>query len=76
MKVKTSITLSQEILDALDELAKDSRSRSAIIEDVLRKYFADIEREIQDKTDIRILNESAKRLNKEAMEVLSYQVEY
>lgn len=38
MKVKTSITLSEDVLRDVDQMAKDS-SRSEVIEQVLRDYL-------------------------------------
>ena len=76
MKVKTSITLSQDILNAINEMIDETGNRSSFIEYVLRKYFEEKAREIQNKKDGEILDKSADRLNKEASEVLLYQVEY
>ena len=76
MKVKTSITLSQDILDQIDKSTTDSGSRSSFIEEVMRKYFESKERQIQDEKDFALLNKNAEKLNKEASEVLGYQVEF
>jgi metal-responsive CopG/Arc/MetJ family transcriptional regulator len=74
MKVKTSITLSQEILQAMDELL-DGENRSAFIEDALRVYMRLLKKRERDLRDLDILNEKSDRLNREAEDVLSYQVE-
>ena len=74
MKVKTSITLSQAILDQIDGRIGQSASRSAFIEEALAKHLAEIERREREERDIEIINRNADRLNAEAMEVLEYQV--
>jgi len=74
MKVKTSITLSEEILQAMDELL-DGENRSAFIEDALRVYMRLLKKRERDLRDLKILNEKSDRLNREAQDVLSYQVE-
>ncbi len=45
MKLKTSITLSDDLLRALDRMAGPGRSRSAFIEDILRSFVQWRERE-------------------------------
>ena len=75
MKVKTSITLPEEILDAVDRVAGPSRNRSAVIERAVREFLAAGERRQRDARDREILDAQAERLNREAEDVLSYQVE-
>lgn len=75
MKVKTSITLSPEILLALDELARNVSNRSRLIEQAVVEFVARHQREARDKRDLEILNREADRLNREAEDVLAYQVE-
>ena len=75
MKVKTSITLSEEILEKIDEMTKKRGKRSAFIEQAVRTYIEQKQRKLRDKRDQEILNQHADRLNKEADDVLSYQVE-
>ncbi|MBW1810607.1 MAG: ribbon-helix-helix protein, CopG family [Deltaproteobacteria bacterium] len=74
MKVKTSITLSEEILRALDEVL-EGRNRSAFIEAALRAYMQLLKKRDRDMRDLEILNEKSDRLNREAEDVLSYQVD-
>lgn len=73
MKVKTSITLSEDVLAAVDELAGDGGSRSAIIERVLRGHLARRARAKAQARELETLNRLADRLNAEAAEVLEYQ---
>jgi metal-responsive CopG/Arc/MetJ family transcriptional regulator len=74
MKVKTSITLSEEILREMDEVLGGS-NRSAFIEAALRVYMRLLKKRERDMRDLEILNEKSDRLNKEAEDVLSYQVD-
>ena len=74
MKDKTSITLSKELLARVDRLAGSKQSRSAFIERVLRKYFKDRRQASIHARDLRLLNQAADRLNREADDVLEYQI--
>jgi metal-responsive CopG/Arc/MetJ family transcriptional regulator len=74
MKVKTSITLSEDLLDAIDKRSGDFKNRSDFIEAAIRAYIAKITRDEQDSRDLTIINREADRLNKEAADVLTYQV--
>jgi Arc/MetJ-type ribon-helix-helix transcriptional regulator len=74
MKVKTSITLSRDILDAIDARAGRGRSRSDFIEAALRAFLDRARRDERDTRDIDILKRRAGRLNREAADVLAYQV--
>lgn len=73
MKVKTSITLSEDIIEIVDRLAGESRNRSEFIEFALRSYLARREREDQNARDLKIINRKHTRLNKEAEDVLTFQ---
>ena len=73
MKVKTSITLSADVLAAVDELVGE-RSRSEFIEAALRRAIAEQRRRQQNERDLAIINRVADRLNEEADDVLSYQI--
>lgn len=74
MKVKTSITLSRDILQAIDARAGRGRSRSEFIEAALRAFLDQARRGERNARDIDILNRRAGRLNREAADVLGYQV--
>jgi metal-responsive CopG/Arc/MetJ family transcriptional regulator len=75
MKVKTSVTLSEDIVKQLDAVVDAGESRSQVIERMLREAFAKLERQARDLRDLEIINRNADRLNEEAEDVLSYQVE-
>jgi metal-responsive CopG/Arc/MetJ family transcriptional regulator len=70
VKVKTSITLPEELLGRLDRLGKN---RSALLERAALAYLARLEREERDRRDVEIINRNAERLNREAMDTLDYQ---
>ena len=74
MKAKTSVTLSKELLKAVDRLASKS-SRSAVIEAAVRNYLREQERAFIYAHDLEILNRVADRLNSEAEDVLEYQAD-
>lgn len=76
MKVKTSITLSADVVKTIDRLAGKSRNRSKLIETALRDYIARSARDAQNARDSRIIKRQHKRLNKEAADVLSFQSEW
>ncbi|MDQ7827190.1 MAG: ribbon-helix-helix domain-containing protein [Candidatus Eremiobacteraeota bacterium] len=74
MKVKTSITLSEDLLKAVDEQSGAHGSRSEFIENALRSYLGQMLRLRQNARDMDIINRKADRLNDEAEDVLSYQL--
>jgi metal-responsive CopG/Arc/MetJ family transcriptional regulator len=74
MKVETSVTLSNDLLQTIDNLLGSYKSRSEFIEAALRAFIAQLIQEEQNARDLEIINESADRLNQEAMDVLAYQV--
>ena len=82
-KRKISITLSRDVLKAIDRAAGTKYSRSTFIETALRHYFRELrqakllerERATIHAHDLEILNRYADRLNAEAEETLQYQVD-
>ena len=75
MKVKTSITLSPDLLLAIDEIADKGSNRSRIIEQAIREFLERLHRRRRDARDLEILNRRADDLNREMEDVLAYQVE-
>lgn len=75
MKVKTSITLSEDLLRAIDEHAGEYKNRSEFIEDAVRAFVMKLIRRQQDSKDLEIINQHADSLNREASDVLSYQAD-
>ena len=75
MKVKTSITLSEDLIHQIDALASQYGTRSALIEQAVRAFLAAEVQRMREAQDLEILNRRAETLNAEAEDVLSYQVE-
>jgi metal-responsive CopG/Arc/MetJ family transcriptional regulator len=74
MKVKTSITLSGEVLKLIDQHHAEFRSRSEFLERAARAMLAHLARAKAERRDLRIINRHADELNAEAEDVLAYQV--
>jgi metal-responsive CopG/Arc/MetJ family transcriptional regulator len=74
MKIKTSITLSNEILKAIDLYVGEYRSRSEFIETAVRKFIAQLARKEAERRDLELINSHSDSLNAEAEDVLTYQV--
>jgi metal-responsive CopG/Arc/MetJ family transcriptional regulator len=74
MKVKTSIALSREVLETIDRRSGPGKSRSQFVEEAVRSYVAQLARNEADSRDLEILNRRAEHLNREAGDVLDYQV--
>jgi len=70
MRVKTSVTLPEELLARIDRV---ERNRSAFVEKASRVYLANLERQRRNARDLEIINTNADRLNAEAEDVLDYQ---
>lgn len=73
MKMKTSVTLSEDILAQVDQLAGSKQSRSAFIERVLRRYLRERTKAALNARDLALINGAADQLNLEVAEVLEYQ---
>lgn len=74
MKIKTSLTLSDDVLAAVDELAQDAGSRSAVVERALRSYLRRRARAAARTAELARLNRAVARLNPEVADVLTYQI--
>jgi metal-responsive CopG/Arc/MetJ family transcriptional regulator len=70
VRVKTSITLPEDLLARLDRVDKN---RSALLERAALAWLSRLERQMRDQKDIEIIDRNADRLNREAMDVLGYQ---
>ena len=75
MKVKTSITLSEDLIRSIDTFSGGRENRSELIERALRDYLNRQAQMKRDLEDLAILNKKAATLNREAEDVLSYQAE-
>jgi Arc/MetJ-type ribon-helix-helix transcriptional regulator len=72
--MKTSVTLSEEVIAEMDRRARQYPNRSAFVEAAVVALLRDLARQEQEARDLRILNERADALNREAAEVLRFQV--
>ena len=73
MKVKTSLTLSEDLVASIDKLAGTKISRSALIEQILRESLARRAQARKNARDIAAINRHAARLNAEMSDALSFQ---
>jgi len=73
MRVKTSVTIDERVLKAIDKATTPARSRSRLIEDAAREFLARRARSAREARDLAILNEAADALNQEMNDVLGYQ---
>ena len=75
MKIKTSITLSEDVLKVIDKCAKQhKKNRSDFIEGAVWAFIRQSTRDEQNAHDLEIIDRRADYLNQEATDVLAYQV--
>lgn len=74
MKVKTSITLSEALLNAMTQLPEQFQNRSCFLETAAWAYIAELNRATRAARDLEIINQHADVLNEEAQDALAYQV--
>lgn len=75
MKLKTSLTLSEDLVEALDKLAGPDVSRSSFIEDILRDFVDGRAQERKNAREVAALNRQAAKLNAEMKDVLAFQAD-
>jgi metal-responsive CopG/Arc/MetJ family transcriptional regulator len=75
MKVKTSITISDELLRSIDAQRDQFKNRSQFIEVAIKSLLTQIEKEKREAADLAIINANADQLNEEAADALTYQVD-
>jgi metal-responsive CopG/Arc/MetJ family transcriptional regulator len=73
MKMKTSVTLSEDILKRIKRVSRKGESRSEAIERLLDRAFEYEMRRASDQRDLDLINRNAEQLNREAGDVLEYQ---
>ena len=74
MKIKTSITLSQELLTTIDGIVDATQNRSQFLESAAWDYIAKLRRARLNQRDLEIIDQRADYLNGEIADVLAYQV--
>lgn len=77
MKIETTISLEPELLQSLKRIlsANSHSSLSELIEEVLRRFLASERQKPYDPHELELINRNADRLNQEADDVLTYQME-
>lgn len=75
MKVKTSVTLSEEVLKSVARAARKGESRSETVERLVREGLTARARQATDARELARINQHADALNAEAFDVLEYQGE-
>ena len=73
MKIKTSITLSQELLTIIDDMVDTAQNRSQFLETAAWDYIAKLRRARLNQRDLEIIDQRADYLNGEIADVLAYQ---
>ena len=74
MKVKTSVTLSEDLVRDLDQAARKGEPRSRTIERLLQVGLTAEARRSAHRRELALINRHAEELNAEAEDVLAYQV--
>ncbi len=73
MKVKTSLSLSEDLVAALDRLAGPGVSRSSYVERILRRFVDERVRARRTARETAAINRAAAKLNEEMTDALSFQ---
>lgn len=74
MRIKTYVTLPEDLVRKMDKFNVSYRSRSDFIEAAVRAFVAQLTRNQKNIRDLDIINRRAEGLNHEALDVLEYQV--
>jgi len=75
MKIKTTVTLSEDLLKAIDLHLGSKKTRSEFLEIAAEKYIQSLESAGPEQRDWEILNKYSDSLNQEAEDVLGYQTD-
>ena len=73
MKIKISVTLSDDLLEAVDTRIGPDACRSEFVERAVCGYLASPVRREHDARDLEIINRYADEMNAEASDLLDYQ---
>jgi metal-responsive CopG/Arc/MetJ family transcriptional regulator len=74
MRIKISITLSEELLDKIDaRVQPQKRSRSDFVQEAARAFLAQVEPASSQTHEAVLLREHAAALNAEMADILGYQ---
>ncbi len=72
--MKTSLTLSEDLVTSIDKLAGSKVSRSAYIEQILREFVGRRAQARKEARELAAINRHAAQLNVEMNDALSFQV--
>ena len=72
MKVKTSVTLSEELLQAISA-ETNAENRSAFIETATWEYLESRRKRLRDRREMDLISSNADLLNEEARQALEFQ---
>ena len=70
MKIKTSVTLSEELVHEIDAYSDRFKNRSVFLETAARYYITQLRRAGQDARDVEIIDQWADDLNEEVLDAL------
>lgn len=76
MKVTTTVELSPDVVQVLEQRAENAQERSELVEAALRAFFDRPTKADLEQDDLALLNQHADDLNAEAADVLDYQEEW
>jgi len=77
IKIETTISLEPELLQKLNRMLESNgySSLSELIENLVRGFLANVEKPAYDLRELELINKNAERLNQEAEDVLTYQID-
>ncbi len=79
-KVKTSVTISKDLLKEVDIFAKDYRNRSEFVETALRELIERKRRQrkpkLTEEEEIELMNRYADKHREKLLETLTYQIDW
>lgn len=80
MKVETTIAIEEDLLEKVDDAAKNFRDRSEIFEKALQEYLPKLERktrkQLSEDEEIALINKYADEHREEILETLEYQKDW
>ena len=75
MKLKTSVTLSEDLVKMVNRAARKGEARSQVLERLVREALAARARKEADERDRDLINRNADALNAEVEDALRYQID-
>lgn len=80
MKVETTIAIEADLLEQVDDIAKNFQNRSEVFEKALQEYLPKLKqkpkRKLTEEEEIALINKYADEHREEILETLSYQVDW